>query len=92
LNYNAQLKEHVIQKGFSTLGRSSPSLRVTAFLQNMSGLPLISPLLVQDSGMDISKLVIPEVPIPARIRESKTASKKKQSKSSTSDKATRKKR
>jgi hypothetical protein len=41
--------------------------------------------------MDISKLVIPEVPIPARIRKSKTASKKKQSKSPASGKATRKK-
>jgi len=41
--------------------------------------------------MDISKLVIPEVPIPARILESKTASKKKKSKSSTAGKAARKK-
>jgi hypothetical protein len=46
---------------------------------------------VQDSGMDISKIVIPEVPIPARILESKTASKKKQNKSPTTGKATRKK-
>jgi len=30
--------------------------------------------------MDISKIVIPEVPIPARILESKTASKKNQKK------------
>jgi len=41
--------------------------------------------------MDISKIVIPEVPIPARILEGKTASKKKQSKSPTAGKATRKK-
>jgi hypothetical protein len=41
--------------------------------------------------MDISKLVIPEVPIPARILESKTTSKKKQSKSPTVGKTTRKK-
>ena len=41
--------------------------------------------------MDISKLVIPEVPIPARILESKTASKKKKIKSPTSGKAARKK-
>jgi hypothetical protein len=41
--------------------------------------------------MDISKIVIPEVPIPARILESKTASKKKQKKSPTAGKATRKK-
>jgi hypothetical protein len=41
--------------------------------------------------MDISKLVIPEVPIPARILDNKTAGKKKQSKSSTSGKTTRKK-
>jgi hypothetical protein len=47
--------------------------------------------MVQDSGMDISKIVIPEVPIPARILESKSTSKKKQSKSSTSGKAARKK-
>ncbi len=40
--------------------------------------------------MDISKLVIPEVPIPARILESKTAIKKKKSKSPTSGKAARK--
>jgi hypothetical protein len=46
---------------------------------------------VEDSGMDISKIVIPEVPIPARILESKTASKKKQKKSPTAGKATRKK-
>jgi hypothetical protein len=41
--------------------------------------------------MDISKIVIPEVPIPARILESRTTSKKKQSKSPTAGKATRKK-
>jgi len=41
--------------------------------------------------MDISKLVIPEVPIPARILDNKTAGKKKQSKSPTAGKATRKK-
>jgi hypothetical protein len=41
--------------------------------------------------MDISKLVIPEVPIPARILDNKTVGKKKQSKSSTSGKTTRKK-
>jgi hypothetical protein len=41
--------------------------------------------------MDISKLVIPEVPIPARILESRTTSKKKQSKSPTVGKTTRKK-
>jgi hypothetical protein len=41
--------------------------------------------------MDISKIVIPEVPIPARILESKSTSKKKQSKSSTTGKVARKK-
>jgi len=41
--------------------------------------------------MDISKIVIPEVPIPARILEGKSASKKKQGKSPTAGKATRKK-
>jgi len=41
--------------------------------------------------MDISKIVIPEVPIPARILESKTASKKNQKKSSTTGKTARKK-
>jgi hypothetical protein len=46
---------------------------------------------VQDLGMDISKIVIPEVPIPARILESKTASKKNQKKSSTTGKTQEKK-
>jgi hypothetical protein len=41
--------------------------------------------------MDISKIVIPEVPIPARILESITASKKNQKKSSTTGKTARKK-
>jgi hypothetical protein len=72
----------LILREFLTLGKSSPN-------------PLlyhpISPLIVQDLGMDISKIVIPEVPIPARILESKTASKKNQKKSSTTGKAARKK-
>jgi hypothetical protein len=46
---------------------------------------------VQYSGVDINKLVIPEVPLPARILESTTANKKKQSKSATGGKATRRK-
>ena len=47
-------------------------------------------VLVQDSQMDISELVIPEVPIPARILEGKVGKSKKTVKRAASTK-TRKK-
>jgi hypothetical protein len=45
---------------------------------------------VQDADMDISELVIPEVPIPARILEEKARAKKNQRKVLASAKARRK--
>ncbi len=48
-------------------------------------------VLVQDSRMDISELVIPEVPIPARILEGKVGTSKKQVKRAASTKTRKKK-